>query len=45
MTTAEGADIERLRAAVTELEQSELALEHARTLIDLGAALRRRKEA
>jgi DNA-binding CsgD family transcriptional regulator len=43
LTTAEGADIERLRAAVTELEQSELALEHARTLIDLRAALRRRK--
>ena len=43
LTAAEGADIERLRAAVTELEQSELALEHARTLIDLGAALRRRK--
>jgi DNA-binding CsgD family transcriptional regulator len=35
-------DIERLRTAATELERSELALEHARTLVDLGAALRRR---
>lgn len=37
----EGPDIERLRAAVAELERSELALEHARTLVELGAALRR----
>lgn len=43
LTTADGADIEGLRAAVAELEQSELVLEHARALIDLGAALRRRK--
>ena len=36
-----GAGIERLRAAVAELGRSELALEHARALIELGAALRR----
>ena len=34
-------DIEGLRTAVIELEGSEMALEHARTLVDLGAALRR----
>ena len=43
LTAADGADIERLRAAVAELEQSKLALEHAHTLVELGAALRRRK--
>jgi DNA-binding CsgD family transcriptional regulator len=37
-----GPDIERLQTAVTELECSELELEHARTLAELGAALRRR---
>ncbi|MDX6677076.1 MAG: hypothetical protein QOE31_1128, partial [Solirubrobacteraceae bacterium] len=36
-----GPDIDRLRGAVAELERSELALEHARALIELGAALRR----
>ena len=36
-----GADIEGLQAAVAELERSELALEHAQALIELGAALRR----
>jgi DNA-binding CsgD family transcriptional regulator len=35
-------DIERLQTAVAELERSELALEHARTLMELGAAMRRR---
>lgn len=34
-------DIERLRAAVAQLERSDMALEHARTLVELGAALRR----
>ena len=34
-------DIERLRAAVAQLEHSDAALEHARTLVELGAALRR----
>lgn len=42
MVLADAPDIERLRAAAAVLEQSELALEHARTLVDLGAALRRR---
>jgi DNA-binding CsgD family transcriptional regulator/tetratricopeptide (TPR) repeat protein len=37
----DGPDIERLHMAVVELERSELVLEHARTLVDLGAALRR----
>jgi DNA-binding CsgD family transcriptional regulator len=41
LVDADGPDIERLHAAVVELERSELALEHARTLVDLGAALRR----
>ena len=36
-----GPDVEGLRAAVAELERSELALEHARALVELGAALRR----
>lgn len=36
------ADIELLRTAVAELEGSDMALEHARTLVELGAALRRR---
>ena len=36
-----GPDVEGLRAAVAELERSDLALEHARALIELGAALRR----
>lgn len=36
-----GPDIERLRAAVAQLEHSDMALEHARTLVELGAALRR----
>jgi DNA-binding CsgD family transcriptional regulator/tetratricopeptide (TPR) repeat protein len=36
-----GPDIERLRAGVAELERSELALDHARALTELGAALRR----
>jgi DNA-binding CsgD family transcriptional regulator len=34
-------DIERLRVAATKLAGSELALVYARTLVDLGAALRR----
>ena len=41
LVDGERADIERLRAAVVELEHSDMALEHARTLVDLGAALRR----
>ena len=41
LVDGEGADVERLRTAVAELAGSELALEHARTLVDLGAALRR----
>jgi DNA-binding CsgD family transcriptional regulator len=35
-------DIDGLRTAATQLEGSEMALEHARTLVELGAALRRR---
>jgi DNA-binding CsgD family transcriptional regulator len=35
-------DIDGLRTAVAQLEGSEVALEHARTLVALGAALRRR---
>jgi len=42
LVDGEHTDIERLRTAVTELERSEMALEHARTLVGLGAALRRR---
>ena len=38
----ERANVELLRAAVAELERSDMALEHARTLVELGAALRRR---
>jgi len=41
LVDGERADIERLRAAVAELERSDMALDHARTLVDLGAALRR----
>ena len=41
LVAGERADVERLRTAVAQLEGSELALEHARTLVDLGAALRR----
>jgi DNA-binding CsgD family transcriptional regulator len=41
LVDADGPDIERLQMAAVELERSELALEHARTLVDLGAALRR----
>lgn len=42
LVNAGGPDVERLRTALAELERSELALEHARTLVELGAALRRR---
>ena len=41
LVDGERADIERLRDAVAELAHSDMALEHARTLVDLGAALRR----
>jgi DNA-binding CsgD family transcriptional regulator len=41
LVATDGPDIERLHMAVVELERSELALEHARTLVELGAALRR----
>ena len=36
-----GPDIDGLRAGVAALERSDLALEHARALVELGAALRR----
>jgi DNA-binding CsgD family transcriptional regulator len=36
-----GPDVERLREAVAELERSDMALEHARALVELGSALRR----
>ena len=39
---APGDGVEQLREAVAVLEQSEARLEHARTLVELGAALRRR---
>ena len=41
LVATDGPDIERLHMAVVELGRSELALEHARTLVELGAALRR----
>jgi DNA-binding CsgD family transcriptional regulator/tetratricopeptide (TPR) repeat protein len=36
-----GPDVERLREAAADLERSDFALDHARVLIELGAALRR----
>jgi ATP/maltotriose-dependent transcriptional regulator MalT len=41
MVDTDTPDIERLRSAITELERSELKLEHARALVELGATLRR----
>jgi DNA-binding CsgD family transcriptional regulator len=41
LVAGERPDIERLQAAVGELERSDMAIEHARGLVELGAALRR----
>jgi DNA-binding CsgD family transcriptional regulator len=43
LVVADEPDVDGLRAAAAELEHSELALEHARTLVDLGATLRRKR--
>jgi DNA-binding CsgD family transcriptional regulator len=43
LVDADEPDVDRLRAAAAELEHSELALEYARTLVDLGATLRRKR--